>query len=197
MANEIVIPLISAGAGLLGVLVGGVVATWNQKRERQQRFLSEQLSEFYGPMIAMRSLARAKAEIRLKIDTAADKAWNRNVEEARKYGRPDELEKLSHERFPLFDKILEYNNFELAEEVIPTYRRMRDLCVSKIHLAGSSTREHFSALTEFVEIWDRWLAKSIPPEVVKELQHSEEKVYPLYDDLADNFERLQQARRKG
>jgi hypothetical protein len=133
----------------------------------------------------------------LKIHTAAGERWSRNVEDTRKYGGPDELERLSQERFPLFEKILEYNNRDLAEEVIPIYRRMQDLCISKMHLTEGSTRAHFSALMEFVEIWNRWLAKSIPPEVVKELQHSEEKVYPLYDDLADNFERLQQARRKG
>jgi hypothetical protein len=197
MASEIANPIITATAGLLGVCAGGLITWFIQKRERQRRFISEQLNEFYAPMVAMRDVARAKAEIRIKIDAAADKAWQQNVEDAKKYGRPDELVRMSQDRVPLFGKILEYNNHQAAEEIIPIYRRMCDLFLSKMHLAEHSTREHLPALTEFVDIWNRWLAKSIPGEVVGQLGHSEEKLYPLYEDLTVNFERLQQVRRKG
>jgi hypothetical protein len=44
-----------AASGLLGVAVGGYFAAHNQKRERQHRRLSDQLAEFYGPMLALRT----------------------------------------------------------------------------------------------------------------------------------------------
>ncbi len=58
-------------------------------------------------------------------------------------------------------------------------------------LAEPSTLEHFGALVEFVEIWDRWLDETIPAEVAGALEHGEDKLYPLYDDLSRQFRRLQ------
>jgi hypothetical protein len=190
MAGELLIPLISAGAGLIGVAVGGYFAAFNQKRERQQRFIREQLGEFYGPMLALRAQIRAKSEVRVKIHGAADHAWRKVMERGYSIGI-DEVERLDRERFPLFEKILEYNNRQLAEEIMPAYRRMEELWISKMHLAESSTREHFRALTEFVDIWNRWLSGAIPGEVVQQLNHSEQYLLPLYEDLVTNFERLQ------
>jgi hypothetical protein len=57
MANGIIGPVIAAAAGLLGVAVGGYFTAYNQKRERQQRRVTEQLAEFYGPML-MSALVR-------------------------------------------------------------------------------------------------------------------------------------------
>ena len=68
---------------------------------------------------------------------------------------------------------------------------MVNLFRDRMGLAEPSTLEHFGALVEFVEIWDRWLDETIPPEVVGNLEHGEEKLYPLYEDVADQFKRLQ------
>jgi hypothetical protein len=68
---------------------------------------------------------------------------------------------------------------------------MVDLFTSKLLLAEFSTIQHFPALLEFVEIWNRWLDRSLPVEVLGQLNHSEEKLFPFYQDLADNFARLQ------
>ena len=195
MANEVLIPLISAASGLLGVAVGGYFAAHNQMRARQQQFIREQLSEFYGPMLALRAQVLAKSEIRLRIDGAADTAWRKNVGGAHKGGIA-EVEKLTQERFPLFAKIIDENNRQLAEEIIPAYRNMFELFVSKMHLIESSTRQHLTALTEFVEVWNRWLGGSIPAEVAQQLEHSEKKVYPLYENISENFERLQKQLRE-
>lgn len=195
LQGDILVPLISAGSGLLGVAVGGYFAAHNLKRERQQHFLREQLSEFYGPMLAWRALVPAKSETRMKMSGAADAAWRELISRAQEIGI-DEVQKVSASRFPLFEKIIKDNNHQLAEEIIPAYRRMQDLCVTKMYLAERSTREHFVAFTEFVEVWTRWLADAIPGEVVQELGHSEEKLVPFYQDLAANFERLQRSLRE-
>ena len=54
-------------------------------------------------------------------------------------------------------------------------------------LADPSTRDHFGALVEFVEIWNRWLDKTLPKETLEFLGHSEEKLKPFYKDLADKM----------
>jgi hypothetical protein len=68
---------------------------------------------------------------------------------------------------------------------------MVDLFSEKMGLAEKSTRQYFAAIVEFVDIWERWLADTIPAEVAMELKHSEEPLHPFYKDLAENLERLQ------
>jgi hypothetical protein len=46
------------------------------------------------------------------------------------------------------------------------------------------------ALVEFIDVWDRWLAKTIPAEVLDELGHSEQSLHAFYADLAQNLDRL-------
>ena len=79
---------------------------------------------------------------------------------------------------------------------MPAYRNMVELFTFKMHFAEFSTVQHFAARLEFVEIWNRWLDKSLPAEVLAQLNHSEEKVYPFYEDLANNFARMQEALRE-
>ena len=72
MPSDISGPVIAAASGLIGVVVGGCVTAHNQKRERQQRRIGEQLGEFYGPMLALREQVLAKSELRLKIAGEAE-----------------------------------------------------------------------------------------------------------------------------
>lgn len=165
--------IIAPASGLLGVAVGGYFTAQNQKRERQQQRIKDELAEFYSPMLGLRAQVLAKSE--------------------RAQSRHRGMQNLRAERFPLFEKIIYYNNQQqLAEEIIPAYRKMVDLFISRMHLADCSALQHFPALLEFVEIWNRWLDKSLPPEVLEQLNHSEQKLYPFYEDLASNFARLQQ-----
>ena len=57
-------------------------------------------------------------------------------------------------------------------------------------LADPDTREHYQHLLEFVELWDRWLAKSIPAEVIERLEHSEENLKPFYEHLKGRHDLL-------
>jgi hypothetical protein len=195
MYSEISGVIIAAASGLLGVAVGGYWTAHNQKRERQQRRISGQLGEFYSPMLGLRAQVLAKSELRLKISGAADAAWRTMMDRAYKVGI-EEVEKIDKERFPLFENIIEHDNRQLAEDIMPAYRKMVELFTSKMHLAEFSTLQHFAVLLEFVEIWNRWLDKSLPGEVLTQLNHSEEKLYPFYEDLGNNFARMQQALRE-
>jgi hypothetical protein len=195
MPFEIEVAAIGGTSALFGVVVGGFITAYNQKHERRQRRISEQLAEFYSPMLALRAFVLAKSELRLKISGVADTAWRDLMENAREMGI-EHVKKTREERFPLFEEIIADNNRQLAEEIMPTYHRMLELFTSKMHFAELSTINHYAVLLEFVDIWDRWLDKSLPHEVVKGLNHSEQKLYPLYEDVAANFSQKQHALRE-
>jgi hypothetical protein len=180
--------LITAAAGLGGVGVGGWIAAHGQKKQRQHERAREQLNEFYAPMLGIRSWILAKGQRRVRVSGAADAAWRRLVDTRRAH--VDALRELSDERMPDFARIIEDNNRELVEDILPRYHEMVDLFRERMALAEPSTVEHFGALVEFVDLWDRWLDRTIPPEVVTELDHSEEKLAPFYADLAEQVGRL-------
>jgi hypothetical protein len=143
-----------------------------------------------APMLGIRERLRATNEVSLKVSAAAHAEWPRLINEARESGTVSEMrERLS----PEFEKIIEYENQQLKEEVIPLYRQMVDLFTAKMHLAEPSTRMHFTALIEFVEMWDRSLSGALPREVVQRVGANEETLISFYTDLKTNFELLQEA----
>ena len=196
MPKELFPALISAVSGLVGVLIGALISGYNQRKEREQRFLREQLTEFYGPMQAIRVQLRVRRETELKVSSNAGSAWNQRVIDAQKTG-VEEVEKLTRESFPAYAEIIQYNNKQFESEIIPLYRRMEELFVAKMYLTQSSTRQHFAALSEFVELWRRWIEKSIPGEVVSLDPPTETKLQPLYEDVEKHFEHLQSLLKKG
>jgi len=185
-------PLISATSGLCGVVLGGMIAFQSQKRERRQRFVREQLSEFYAPMLGYRERLKARGELRLKVRTVAGSEWERLTERTRETGM-GAMHELQEKRWPEFQRIIEYDNKQLEESDIPVYRQMLELCASKMHLAEPSTRAHLPALVEFVGLWERFLTDNLPHEVARRIGADEENLKPLYADLSENFARLQTA----
>jgi hypothetical protein len=176
--------------GIIGVAVGGWITSSNNKRERQQRLLQQKLAEFYGPLLALRSRIKAKSELRLKISQLAGEEWPKLIAAAREIAveRGIQVEK---ERWPQYEKIMEYESKQLREEILPAYREMVGLFISKMHLAEPATRGHLSELINFVEVWDRWMDGSLPKEILPRLDHSEKRLYPLYEDLEKQFAALQ------
>ena len=153
---------------------------------RQIRLAERQLEEFYAPMIGCLRRIRAKSDLQLKIDTASDIAWRKIYEE---HPKPF----LDHEKyFEPFHKTIEYNNKQLREEIIPLYDQMLSIFTQKYWLANASTRQWYPELTSFVELWHRWLDRSIPAEVIEEMNHTEAKLKPFYEDLEDQIEDLHQ-----
>jgi hypothetical protein len=186
--------LLTLTIGLIGVALGGFLTSRNQRKEREQRFFRDQLAEFYAPMLAMHNIIRAKSEIRLKMSRTAHEEWQRLINEAQRFGI-DRVQEVRKEAWPKYEKIIEYENQQLSDELLPLYRRMRELFVEKMHLAEPSTRGHFDALVEFVEMWDRWRGGALPPEVSERIGPREENLKPFYEDLAANFEKLQTAQK--
>jgi hypothetical protein len=154
--------------------------------------MRDQLAEFYAPMLGIRERLRAKGEIRLKVRNAAGRVWPRLMEEARE-GGTEQLRETREQLSPQFRNIIRDDNRQWEEELLPLYRQMVDVFTGKMHFAELSTRQHFGALIEFVEMWERWLRDVLPREVIECVGPNEENLTAFYTDLRTNFERLQTA----
>lgn len=175
---------------LISGLVGaGVVYYFGIRQivaQRRSGFRERQLADFYAPLAGIRKQIRAKSELRLKISNAASTAWQ---DICRSYGKTPMLD--HEERFAPFKKIIQYDNKQLETELIPMYREMLRIFTERYHLADADTRTYYSEFLEFVEIWNRSLAESLPGEVVELLGHDEEKVKPFYNHLEERVTELQ------
>ena len=152
---SIVVPAIS---GLCGVAIGAFLTSRREKINRKHSFLSKQLIDFYSPLLIIRKELKFSGERRLKISSAADSEWRKLCSQYE--GQPDELRKLSETRGKQFKKIIHYNNELLKNEALPSYHRMIKIIRDNMWLAEKSTLQHFAALIEFVELWDRFMANS-------------------------------------
>lgn len=179
---KIVIPsAITLLAGYLGYRYG----IGQLKRQKRLEFVEKQLKDFYSPMIGCVKRIRAKSELRYEISKASDPAWRKICAE---HPRPF----LDHEKyFEPFKKSIMYNNKQLREELIPLYDRMVSIFSENLWLANPSTRNWYFELSRFVDLWHRWLDESIPVEVIQELNHSEERLNPFYQELEDQISLLQ------
>jgi hypothetical protein len=173
---------ISAGSGLLGVLIGGLITGHSQKAERLNARIREQLHDFYSPLLGIQDEIRAKSELRKKLHAAANVAWQKQVEIHNRFV-PDDVE-------AKFDKVIDYSNEQLEKDLVPLYRKMLNLYLSNKWLAEKSTLGFNYELVEFVEIWNRYYAGGLPREVLNEIEHSEAKLQPFFTNLQDNFNRL-------
>ncbi len=182
---SIMVPAIS---GLCGVAIGAFLASRREKLKRKHSFLSKQLTDFYSPLLVIRKELKASGELRLRISSAADIEWRKLC--GRYEGQPDELRKLSETRGKKYEKIIDYNNEKLKNEALPAYHRMIKIYRDNMWLAEKSTLQHFSALIEYVDIWDRFMAEALPGEVVTALGHTEESLCPLYEDLQKRHDEI-------
>ena len=187
---------VPAVSGLGGVLLGAWLSGRREARERQFAFIERQLRDFYSSLLGIHSEIRMRSELRVRVHDAADTAWRRLCAEKRQIG-VDSLQKLTEERGKEFTEIIEYDNRQLKEELIPAYRKMVNLFRENLCLAEPETKEYFRPLLEFVELWERWLAKTLPPEVIQALEHDEESLHPFYDHLQKKHDELREQLKRG
>ena len=184
---SIVVPAIS---GLFGVAVGAFLTSRRENIKRKYNFIEKQLTDFYSPLLAIRNNLKTTGELRLKISHTADGEWRKLFNGYE--GQPNELRKLSESRVDQFHAIVDYNNEKLRNEDIPAYHNMIEIIRKNMWLAEASTIQHFPALIEFVDIWDRFLAGTLPGEVVNALGHDEKSLYPFYDDIQQKHDELRE-----
>lgn len=169
-------------------LLGGYIGVrYGLKQVRTQKkldFIERQLREFYSPLLGYQKEIRAKSELRLEISKAANEAWKEVCEKAPKPF-------LNHEKeFEAYKKIVEYNNEQLRNELLPLYRKMLSTFRDNYWLAEPETCKWYSELCDFVELWERWISSSIAAEVIKKVDRSEESLKPFYQELENRLDIL-------
>ena len=181
------VPILSS---LLSGLVGAAVVYYFGIRQlviqRRLAFMERQLVEFYAPLTGIQKQILAKSEIRTKVSAAANTAWQEICERYSEQPLPNH-----EQRFEPFKKIIEYDNEQLKIELIPKYEEMLKIFTERYHLAAKETRVFYAEFLEFVEIWNRYLAESLPPEVLRKLEHGEEKILLFYEHLESKMQQLQ------
>jgi hypothetical protein len=188
-------PFLPAIFGLAGILVGVPLTAWLSSRrdtaQRRYSFRERQLRDLYSPLLALRSEIRIKSELREKVRAAAHAEWVRLCQEARDTANPPEnLRKLSTEKGPEMERLFDYDKQQLVEDLVPSYGKMLTVLRDNLWLAEPETRSHLGKLIEFVELWERWLAKAVTAEVVSRLGHNEESLHPFYSHLERKHDEL-------
>lgn len=175
-------------SGLVGGLVVYVFGIRKASVELRNAFIQQQLSEFYSPIAGYRKRIRAKSEVREKVSSVANEAWKETCARDSEARQP----MLNHdELYAPYGKIIEYDNNQLREELIPLYRKMLDVFTEKYWLADEDTRAYYQGFLEFIENWERYLSEALPGDVIRKLGHSENTVLPFYEHVEQKLSALQ------
>jgi len=168
------------GTIVLSIGLSGSVTYYFVSRQfkRDNRFnkIKDQFSNFYSPMISCLKEIRARAEIRKKIEDANEKYYSTER---------------SLEEHQFYKKSIEYENEKFRNEILPLYEKMLNVFKEKFHLAEKSTQIWYEELSQYIDVWKRYLDKTLRYETIKELDIKEEKLKPFYDDLEHKFDKLQ------
>lgn len=190
---SIAIPAIS---GLAGVAIGAWLTSRREHKQRKLAFLDKQLSTFYSPMLGLRNEIKAHGAFRMRIQNEADAAWRQLCAETENLGI-EARQRISSQRGPEFSRITEYDNTKLHEELLPAYRKMVELFRGCYWLAEPETRTHYADLLAFVEIWNRWIDKALPREVLKRLELGEDILTPFYEQIEQMHSAIRQKIKDG
>lgn len=168
-------------AGLAGVWLG----VRQVRVEKSISFVQMQLDRLYSPMLGIRYSIKAKSELRIEVSRAAEATWQEIVKR-----HEGQLGWNSDEEFEPFGKIIDYENTELHGELLPGYSEMLRIFTENLWLAEPETRTYYSELSRFVDIWNRWNAKSIPRDVLRLIDHSEDRLNAFYQHLETTVDSL-------
>ena len=188
--------VVPALAGLGGVAIGAWLTSRRERAQRRLAFLEKQLTNFYSPMLGLRNEVQTEGAFRVRVQGAASAAWAQLCADMAAL-EITERQRITSERGPEFTRIIEYDNTKLHEKLLPAYRKMVELFRENYYLAESATQGHYHALVEFVEGWNRWVEKALPPEVLKRLEHSEDNLAPFYAHIEAKHAEIRATLSKG
>src|SRR2546427_3470522 len=121
----LVTALLPAIFGFVGILLGAWLSGRRETAHRRYLFRERQLRDLYSPLLGLRSEIRIKSELREKVRAAAHAEWQRLCQEARDTAHPPEnLRKLSTEKGPELERLFDYDNQQLVDDLVPSYRKM-------------------------------------------------------------------------
>ncbi|OGS23249.1 MAG: hypothetical protein A2252_09190 [Elusimicrobia bacterium RIFOXYA2_FULL_39_19] len=169
--------------GITG-FVGYFYGKKSLKEQKKMEFIERQINELYSPLLGYHMKMRAEGELRVEIQIGAKSAWQKICD-----NQPKPF-KDSGTYYEPFRKIIEHDNNKFRTETLPLYDKMLQIFTEKQWLADPSTQQYYSGFYKFIDIWHRWLDKSIPAEVLEEIDYQEEKLQPFYNNLENQVKLL-------
>lgn len=208
---SVIVPAVS---GFVGVVVGAWLTASREKANRRYAFRERQLHDFYSPLLGLRREVQARKKLRAKVHELANSEWEKLANEAYRSHDPDATANLMRQRWPDYEKAGKYDERRLSEELLPTYRKMLSIFRDNLWLAEPETRPYFTTLLEFADVLERFLADSlpsevlvrldqqhtggiivaggllIPKEILSKMDYSESSLQPFYDHLESKHDEL-------
>jgi hypothetical protein len=179
-------PLLS---GFLGALVGASWAAWRDRVQRQRDFAQQQLDKLYAPLLALRVEIKTLSQTREFFRDLGEQGWQ-DVTAATEGLSGEAKRRVTEERWPGYQRLIEYDEKKFREELLPGYRQMASVFREHLWLADYDTRDYYPKLIGFVSTWERYLAESLPPEVMKRLSISESELLPFYTHVQTRHDEL-------
>jgi len=150
---------------LLGVCIGAWLAKRQSHTQRKLDFYEKQLRKLYSPLVGIRKEIKILSEFRLAGENASHEWWQKVCEYGKQIKDPDRAEKYYGKEGEKVIPKIKYENKQLTEKIIPSYRKMIDTFKENYWLAEEETKEYFPTLIKFVEAWERFLSKTHHPDV--------------------------------
>jgi hypothetical protein len=180
--------LITAAAGLIGVVVGSWLTDRRERDKQRRDYITCQLSELYGPLLSLRGQVTARHEFPDKVTSAIHKHWDALSPEIPKTGA--DLKRIVDLRTAELDAFTDYDQNALRERFMPDYQEMLTLMRKNMWLAEKSTRANFGSLVEYVDTWDIFAKGIIKGGVVMKLGQGESKLQPFFANIEEIHDRL-------
>jgi hypothetical protein len=128
---------------------------------------------------------RARSELRVKLAQSIDQLHTNDMLGA----GPGKLEEAPDAHLRII-KAIEDEIETFRNVLMPRYCEMIEVFRKKMWLAEPETREFFKQLIEYVDVWDKILARTLPHSVAKAVGHTEKNLYPFYQHLERTNDRL-------
>ena len=160
--------------GILGVYYGQRIYIGQRRFNYKER----QLNELYSPILGIIKEIQAKSMVRELINEKANEAWKESIKEWEASNKS-----LEGPNIKPYEEIINYNNAQLKEELVPGYKKIISLITENYSLADEETTKWYNVLFEFIEIWNRSLNNSLPIDVVRKLDHREAKHIEFYNHV--------------
>ncbi len=187
---------ISAIAGLLGIFIGAWLTSQREKTQRELKYIENQLSLFYSPLLGIRNTIHKNAELRVLIQNTARDQWTLLTAQTDALD-PLEKQQITSQKWPLFQNLLEYDEKKFTDELFPLYVDMLECFKKNYWLADDETRSYYPTLLQFVEVWNRNLSNALPIEVWVALDHKEANLKDFYEHLETKHEELRSLLKSG
>jgi hypothetical protein len=144
---------------IIGIVIGFILSRIHQSGEKKHEFHYRQINDLYSPLICCIIKIENIMSVQKELADYANEGW-KNIHD--KAPKPF----FDHEKyFQPFKKLIEYDNRQQINEVIPLYREILDIFTNNYFLASNKSQVYYRDYLKFIEIWNRNLTEPFPDEV--------------------------------